>query len=73
MELQDPEEPTSRKRQLPGPLEVGPFVLRSLLADLPLSVEGDGGDVEINCVEFLGMCKGVPMSSVMLNHFKGDN
>ena len=35
--------------------EVGPFVLRPLLADLPLSAEGGGDDVQINCVEFLGM------------------
>jgi len=35
--------------------EVGPFVLRSLLEDLPLSADGGRDDVEINCVEFLGM------------------
>jgi hypothetical protein len=72
MEPQDSEKPTSRKTKRPAP-EVGPFVLRSLLADLPLSAEGDRGDVEINCVEFLGTCKRVPMYSVMLPHFKGDS
>ena len=36
--------------------ETGPFVLRTLLEDLPLSATGDQHDVEINCVEFLGMC-----------------
>ena len=50
----DLEEPTSRMRKRPAP-ETGPFVLRSLLEDLPLSADGDRDDVEINCVEFLGM------------------
>lgn len=54
MEPHDPEKATSRKWKRPAP-EVGPFVLRSLLADLPLSAEGDRDDIEINCVEFLGM------------------
>ncbi len=35
--------------------ETGPYVLRSLLEDLPLSAEGDRDDIEITCVEFLGM------------------
>lgn len=35
--------------------DTGPFVLRSLLEDLPLSADGDREDIEINCVEFLGM------------------
>lgn len=34
--------------------ESGPFVLRSLLEDVPLSAEGEKDDIEINCVEFLG-------------------
>jgi hypothetical protein len=37
------------------PPETGPFVLRSLLEDLPLSADGDREDIEINCVEFLGI------------------
>ncbi len=36
--------------------DTGPFVLRGLLDDLPLSADGDRDDIEINCVEFLGMC-----------------
>lgn len=35
-------------------LETGPFVLQSLLEDLPLSADGDRDDIEITCVEFLG-------------------
>lgn len=34
--------------------EKGPFVLRSLLEDVPLSAEGENDDIVINCVEFLG-------------------
>lgn len=45
-------EDTSLKDRIPP--ETGPFVLRSLLQDLPLSAEGDRDDIEINCVEFLG-------------------
>lgn len=54
MESKDPEVVSSRKRKRAAP-ETGPFVLRSLLEDLPLSAEGDRDDIEINCVEFLGM------------------
>lgn len=43
----------SRKRKRPAP-ETGPFVLRTLLEDVPLSAEGDQDDIEINCVEFYG-------------------
>jgi hypothetical protein len=49
----DPEKASLKKRQRPAP-DTGPFVLRSLLDDLPLSAEGDRDDIEINCVEFLG-------------------
>jgi len=49
----DPEKASLKRRQHSAP-ETGPFVLRSLLDDLPLSVEGDRDDIEINCVEFLG-------------------
>jgi hypothetical protein len=52
MALHDPESSRQRRREA---LETGPFVLRSLLEDVPLSAEGDSRDVEINCVEFLGM------------------
>ena len=35
--------------------ETGPFILRSLIEDLPLSADGDQDGIEINCVEFLGI------------------
>jgi hypothetical protein len=38
----------------PSAPETGPFVLRSLLEDVPLSADGDGRDIQITCVEFLG-------------------
>lgn len=34
--------------------QTGPFVLRTLLDDVPLSADGDRDDIEIRCVEFLG-------------------
>lgn len=52
MENKDAQETGTTAR---GPdAETGPFVLRVLLEDLPLSAEGDRDDIEINCVEFLG-------------------
>lgn len=53
MESNDTEEPVLTRWQAAA--ETGPFVLRSLLEDLPLSAEGDRDDIEINCVEFLGI------------------
>lgn len=34
--------------------EDGPFVLRSLLGDVPLSADGSQHDIKINCVDYLG-------------------
>lgn len=38
------------------PTEPGPFVLRTLFADVPLSADGTKDDIRINCVEYLGRC-----------------
>lgn len=35
-------------------LEAGPYVLRTLLKDVPLSADGANDDVKINCVDYLG-------------------
>lgn len=35
-------------------LESGPFVLRSLLDNIPLSADGTDEDIKINCVEYYG-------------------
>lgn len=32
----------------------GPYVLRTLFADVPLSEDGSRDDIRINCVEYLG-------------------
>lgn len=42
-----------RKRKRPE-LEAGPYVLRTLLHDVPLSADGANDDVKINCVDYLG-------------------
>ena len=38
-------------RSVPG---AGPYVLRTLFADVPLSEDGSRDDIKINCVEYLG-------------------
>lgn len=32
----------------------GPYVLRSLLSEVPLSADGSQDDIKINCVDYLG-------------------
>lgn len=56
-------------------LETGPYVLRRLLNNVPLSADGDGdGDgIKINCVEFLGMFWGPqPLTSAQRRLFSAD-
>lgn len=55
MEEKDPEGLSSSNERRRATPETGPYVLRSLLDDVPLSAEGDRDDIEIKCVEFLGM------------------
>ena len=54
MDANDPGElpSSSVDRAIP---ETGPYVLRTLIEDLPLSADGDRDDIEITCVEFLGV------------------
>lgn len=35
-------------------LERGPFVLQSLLDNVPLSADGTDEDIQINCVDYYG-------------------
>jgi hypothetical protein len=42
--------PQSQLTARPPP-QHGPFILRKLVADLPLSADGDAADVRITCVE----------------------
>lgn len=37
------------------PLEAGPFVLRTLLDEVPLSPDGPIDEIKINCVDYLGI------------------
>lgn len=46
-------DPQSDKRPLKE-FDVGPFVLRTLFEDVPLSEDGTKDDIKINCVEYLG-------------------
>ncbi|KAG4030347.1 hypothetical protein MFRU_012g00870 [Monilinia fructicola] len=69
MASNDPEDISSareRKRKVP---EDGPYVLRSLIEDLPLSADGDGTDIEINCVEFLDQNLYIGTSASEILHF----
>ncbi|KAH9909864.1 hypothetical protein F4778DRAFT_713163 [Xylariomycetidae sp. FL2044] len=47
----------------------GPFVLRTLFADLPLSEDGSRNDIKINCVEYLDRNLYVGTSDGELLHF----
>ncbi|KAF3760136.1 hypothetical protein M406DRAFT_296782 [Cryphonectria parasitica EP155] len=49
--------------------ETGPFVLRTLLDDVPLSEDGDNDDVKINCVDYLGGNLYIGTSASELLHF----
>lgn len=35
-------------------LQIGPYALRTLLDDVPLSEDGDNANIKINCVDYLG-------------------
>ncbi|KAH7418360.1 hypothetical protein BKA64DRAFT_590281 [Cadophora sp. MPI-SDFR-AT-0126] len=67
MEASGHEETALSRRQAAA--ETGPFVLRALLEDLPLSAEGDRDDIEINCVEFLEQNLYVGTSASEILHF----
>ncbi|KAI1133844.1 hypothetical protein F5Y05DRAFT_276889 [Hypoxylon sp. FL0543] len=50
-------------------LDAGPFVLRTLFADVPLSEDGTTDDIKINCVEYLDGHLYVGTSDSELLHF----
>ena len=53
--MPDQDQVTPRKEWSEG-LDDGPYVLKSLLEDVPLSAaDGDGQSIVINCIEFWGM------------------
>jgi hypothetical protein len=43
--------PQSQSTTPRSPPQDGAFILRKLVADLPLSADGDAADVRITCVE----------------------
>ncbi|KAI1800552.1 hypothetical protein F4811DRAFT_24006 [Daldinia bambusicola] len=61
-------EPPSDKSSL-RPFGTGPFVLRTLFADVPLSEDGTRDDIRINCVEYLDNHLYVGTSDSELLHF----
>ncbi|KAJ4414526.1 hypothetical protein N0V82_007872 [Gnomoniopsis sp. IMI 355080] len=50
-------------------LHTGPFVLRSLLDNVPLSEDGDNDDIKINCVDYLDGNLYIGTSASELLHF----
>lgn len=42
------------KTQAEAPTQAGPFVLRTLLDNIPLSEDGENDNTKINCVDYLG-------------------
>ncbi|KAF3064230.1 Transforming growth factor-beta receptor-associated protein 1 [Daldinia childiae] len=61
-------EPQSDKSSLKA-FSTGPFVLRTLFADVPLSEDGTRDDIKINCVEYLDNHLYVGTSDSELLHF----
>ncbi|KAI1474202.1 hypothetical protein F4774DRAFT_401444 [Daldinia eschscholtzii] len=61
-------EPLSDKSSLKA-FGAGPFVLRTLFADVPLSEDGTRDDIKINCVEYLDNHLYVGTSDSELLHF----
>ncbi|KAK1774885.1 hypothetical protein QBC45DRAFT_24405 [Copromyces sp. CBS 386.78] len=53
----------------PKPMAAGPYVLRPLLHDVPLSAEGTDEDIKINCVDYLDGNLYVGTSASELLHF----
>ncbi|KAH8888785.1 hypothetical protein GQ53DRAFT_748692 [Thozetella sp. PMI_491] len=53
----------------PSGLEAGPFVLRPLFRDMPLSPDGASEDIKINCVDYLDRNLYVGTSASELLHF----
>lgn len=49
-----PASTTGAQQAARSTLEAGPFVLRPLLQDVPLSAEGTDEDIRINCVDYHG-------------------
>ena len=62
-----PAPPAELQRPPPPALETGPFVLRPLLQDVPLSAEGTDENIRINCVDYHGKCSHMASSLHVLD------
>lgn len=51
-------EPRTGSEAQPGD-EAGPYILRPLLEEIPLSADGSKSDVKINCVEYYGKYRNI--------------
>lgn len=48
------EDGVTRRRKRKPSTSTGPYVLRPLVEDVPLSAEEDAADIQITCVELWG-------------------
>ena len=53
------EQPCTGSEEQPGD-EAGPYILRPLLEEVPLSADGSESNAKINCVEYYGVYCSVP-------------
>lgn len=56
MDASDFKDERPSKRQRLSAVESGPYVLRSVLQDIPLNTEQGPGQVSITCVEYWSRC-----------------
>ena len=49
------EEASATRERSGQPVSIGPYTLRPLMDNVPLSAEGQNTDIVITCVEFWGM------------------
>lgn len=52
--------------------EDGPYILRSLLDNVPLSADGAQEDIKINCVDYFGEPFDIPLASLATNKAVAD-
>ncbi|KAI8958543.1 hypothetical protein F5Y11DRAFT_35040 [Daldinia sp. FL1419] len=64
-----PLSPAQKDKSSPKPFSDGPFILRTLFPDVPLSEDGTRDDIRINCVEYLDNHLYIGTSDSELLHF----
>ena len=58
----EPVEEETKPAEASSSSATGPFVLRPLLHDVPLSGDGVSDDIKINCVDYLGRNPSAPVA-----------